>query len=307
MSVGTSDVRAGINGGGATIEVRVGATIRIAFPSPGRALLKMIPAASDSQAIDVEHIVIAGAAHRVELLGEDRVVVIDADAPRDVTVTYGGVTRVRRAPALPRIVPDAHYTHLMHGRWLIPSRYCPSDRLAPTAEALFPDRLDPRLLEHCREWVLGNVTYVPGSSDGMTSADETLLRREGICRDFAHLLIALLRGLGIPSRFVAAYGPGVDPPDFHAVVEAHDGQAWQLLDPTGMTTPAELVVIARGRDAADVPWCQIQGGPADVAPPQVSAFIEPDRLRAARQKPAFADATKCSVSESARPENSTSS
>ena len=50
----------------------------------------------------------------------------------------------------------------MHGQWLIPSRYCPSDRLTPTAEALFPDRMDPSLLEHCREWVLGNPAALPG-------------------------------------------------------------------------------------------------------------------------------------------------
>jgi transglutaminase-like putative cysteine protease len=174
---------------------------------------------------------------------------------------------------VPRLLPDAHLTRLDHGDWLIPSRYCPSDRLAPTAEALFPERDDPLLLERCREWVETNLTYVSGSSDAMTSADETLMSREGICRDFAHLLIALLRGLGVPARFVAVYGPGVDPPDFHAVVEAHDGERWQLFDPTGMTSPAELVVIARGRDAGDVPWCQIQGGQAEVTPPLVSAAV----------------------------------
>ena len=270
MTAGAS----GVNGARSDVDVRTEATIGIAFPSPGRALLKVIPASSDDQDVRLENIVIDGAPYRVELLGEDRVVVIDADAPIDVTVTYNGVTRVRRVLTSPRVIPDAHYTHLMHGQWLIPSRYCPSDRLAPTAEALFPDRMDPSLLEHCREWVLGNVTYVPGSSDAMTSAEVTFLSREGICRDFAHLMISLLRGLGVPARFVAAYGPGVDPADFHAVVEAHDGERWQLLDPTGMATPTELVVIARGRDAGDVPWCQIQGGPAEVFPPRVSASVE---------------------------------
>ncbi len=270
----------GACGGQARIDIRIDATIGIAFSSQGRALLKIIPTSSDEQDVRFEDIVIAGAPYRVELLGEDRVVVIDADVPLDLTVSYSAVFRVRRALAAPRIIPDAHYTHLMHGQWLIPSRYCPSDRLAPTAEALFPDRMDPSLLEHCREWVLGNLTYVPGSSDAMTSAEVTLLSREGICRDFAHLMIALLRALGVPARFVAAYGPGVDPPDFHAVVEAHDGERWQLLDPTGMTSPTELVVIARGRDAGDVPWCQIQSGPAEVFPPQVSAAIaSPDSSR----------------------------
>ena len=274
MTEGSSDGRAQVDGSRCGIDIRIDAAIDIGFSSQGRALLKIIPAASDTQHVRLENIAITGAPYRVELLGEDRVVVIDADTAVDVTITYDGVIRVQRDPASPRVIPDAHYTHLMHGQWLIPSRYCPSDRLAPTAEELFPDRLDPGLLERCRDWVHGNVTYVPGSSDAMTSADETLLAREGICRDFAHLMIAFLRGLGVPARFVAAYGPGVDPPDFHAVVEAHDGERWRLLDPTGMTTPTELVVIARGRDAGDVPWCQIQSGPAVVAPPRVSVSIE---------------------------------
>ena len=204
-------------------------------------------------------------------------IVIDADVPVVLEVRYRALVRVDRVPVAPRVIPDAHYTHVMHGPWLIPSRYCPSDRLVPTAEALFPDRMDPDLLEACRRWVQDALTYVPGASDAMTAADETLLTRRGICRDYAHLMIALLRALGIPARFVAAYGPGVDPPDFHAVVEAHDGDVWRLLDPTGMTTPDTLVVIGRGRDAADVPWCQIQSGPAEVDAPEVRVEARPAR------------------------------
>jgi hypothetical protein len=257
----------------AEVDVQFGATIRIAFAEPGRALHKIAPSMGDGQELVSEDLAVVGAPYRFERVGEDRVVVIDAAEPLDVAIAYAGVGRVRRAPVAAGVVPDAHLTGLEHGDALIPSRYCPSDRLTPTAEALFPHREDPALLERCREWVESSVTYVPGSSDAMTSADETLLSREGICRDFAHLMIALLRGLGVPARFVAVYGPGVDPPDFHAVVEAHDGERWQLLDPTGMTSPAELVVIARGRDAGDVPWCQIQGGQAEVGPPRVSAVV----------------------------------
>jgi transglutaminase-like putative cysteine protease len=132
---------------------------------------------------------------------------------------------------------------------------------------------DANLLENCRLWVSRNVDYVSGSSDAMTAADETFLGRQGICRDFAHLTIALLRGLGVPARFVAAYGVGVDPPDFHAVAEAHDGQGWRLLDATGMTTPSEIIVVARGRDAGDVPWLDVQGGPAEVTPPRVAVAM----------------------------------
>ncbi|MBW3658909.1 MAG: transglutaminase family protein [Actinobacteria bacterium] len=145
-------------------------------------------------------------------------------------------------------------------RWTLPSRYCPSDVIGPSAEALFGDA--PRtgaLLEQVRGWVEANVAYVPGTSDAHTAADETLLRRTGVCRDLAHLTASLLRGLGIPARLVAAYALDLDPPDFHAVVEAHDGMAWRLLDATGLAPVGTLVRIVTGRDAADIAWGTTEG------------------------------------------------
>lgn len=144
--------------------------------------------------------------------------------------------------------------------WTLPSRYCPSDVLAPTAEHLFADV--PRtgaLLEHVRGWVEANVAYVPGTSDVHTAADETMLRRTGVCRDLAHLTAALLRGLGVPARLVGAYALDLEPPDFHAVVEAHDGRAWRLLDATGLAPVGTLVRIVTGRDAADIAWGTTEG------------------------------------------------
>lgn len=145
--------------------------------------------------------------------------------------------------------------------WTLPSRYCPSDVLAPTAEYLFTDDM-PRtgaLLEQVRSWVETNIAYVPGSSDVHTAADETMLRREGVCRDLAHLTATLLRGLGVPARLVSAYALGLDPPDFHAVVEAHDGRAWRLLDATGLAPVGTLARIVTGRDAAEIAWGTTEG------------------------------------------------
>ena len=144
--------------------------------------------------------------------------------------------------------------------WTLPSRYCPSDVLAPTAGHLFTDT--PRtgaLLEQVRGWVEANVAYVPGSSDVHTAADETMLRREGVCRDLAHLTATLLRGLGVPARLVSAYALDLEPPDFHAVVEAHDGQAWRLLDATGLAPIGTLARIVTGRDAAEIAWGTTEG------------------------------------------------
>lgn len=144
--------------------------------------------------------------------------------------------------------------------WTLPSRYCPSDLLAPTAEHLFGHV--PRtgaLLEHVRAWVEANVDYVPGTSDVHTAADETMLQRTGVCRDLAHLTATLLRGLGVPARLVGAYALDLEPPDFHAVVEAHDGRAWRLLDATGLAPVGTLARIVTGRDAADIAWGTTEG------------------------------------------------
>lgn len=145
-------------------------------------------------------------------------------------------------------------------RWTLASRYCPADVLAPTAEHLFGDReRNGALLEEIRAWVGTNIAYVPGTSNVHTAADETMLRRTGVCRDLAHLTATLLRGLGIPARLVSAYALELQPPDFHAVVEAHDGHRWRLLDATGLAPVGTLVRIATGRDAADIAWGTTEG------------------------------------------------
>jgi transglutaminase-like putative cysteine protease len=144
--------------------------------------------------------------------------------------------------------------------WTLPSRYCPSDVLAPTAEHLFDGAARTgALLEQVRSWVETNIAYVPGTSNVYTAADETMLRRTGVCRDLAHLMATLLRGLGIPARVVSAYALDLEPPDFHAVVEAHDGRAWRLLDPTGLAPVGSLARIATGRDAAEIAWGTTDG------------------------------------------------
>jgi transglutaminase-like putative cysteine protease len=145
--------------------------------------------------------------------------------------------------------------------WTLPSRYCPSDVLTPAANAMFGDR--PRtgaLLEEVRSWVASAIAYVPGTSDAHTAADETFLRRTGVCRDLAHLTATLLRALDVPARLVSAYALDLDPQDLHAVVEAHDGTAWRLLDATGLAPTGTLGRIATGRDAAEIAWAT-QDGP----------------------------------------------
>ena len=76
------------------------------------------------------------------------------------------------------------------------------------------------LLEKVSAWVGSRLNYVPGSSDPIDGAVDTLLAGAGVCRDYAHLVVAMLRAVNVPARVVSVYAPGLYPMDFHAVGEA---------------------------------------------------------------------------------------
>lgn len=137
-------------------------------------------------------------------------------------------------------------------RYRRPSRYAESDALVPTAAAEFAGITDPaQLLASVSSWVGTRLAYVSGSSLPTDGAMRTLLARQGVCRDFAHLTVALLRARNVPARLVSVYAPGLDPMDFHAVAEAHIDGAWYVVDATTLAPRRTLVRIATGRDAAD--------------------------------------------------------
>lgn len=132
-----------------------------------------------------------------------------------------------------------------------PSRYAPSDAFAGFAQAEFGHLEDDELLPAVAAWVGTRLTYVPGSSEPTDGAADTLLSGAGVCRDYAHLVIAMFRALGVPARLTAVYAPGCDPMDFHAVVEAYVHGGWYAVDATALAPRSTLVRIATGRDAAD--------------------------------------------------------
>lgn len=145
-------------------------------------------------------------------------------------------------------------------RYVRPSRYCESDRLLPSSYALFGSMQGGELLSAVREWVSGNLSYVSGSSRHTDGATDTLLSRRGVCRDYAHLVISLLRAKDVPARLVSVYAPGLTPMDFHAVVEAWVDGAWHVVDATGLAPRTNLLRIATGRDAADTAFLSTVGG-----------------------------------------------
>lgn len=109
------------------------------------------------------------------------------------------------------------------------------------------------------DWTRGALCYRGGASAGETTALDTFASREGVCRDYAHLLVALARAAEIPARCVAAYAPGVDPPDFHAVAELWLEGAWRLVDATGMAAADEIARVCVGRDATDIAFMTVFG------------------------------------------------
>jgi transglutaminase-like putative cysteine protease len=157
--------------------------------------------------------------------------------------------------------------------YLYPSRYCPSDRLLTLATNRF-GALRPgygRVLA-IQDWVRSQVAFRSGASTVSTSALDTLVDQVGVCRDFAHLMIALCRAVNLPARYVTGtdYGadPALGPPDFHAYVEVYLGDRWWLFDPSHTAVPMGLVRFATGRDAADVAFATLFG-PVGSQPPWV--------------------------------------
>ena len=156
-----------------------------------------------------------------------------------------------------------------------PSRYCPSDRFLAIAAAEFDGISDrAELTGAVTRWVHGRLFYLGGSSGPSDDAVDTLLRGEGVCRDFAHLVLALLRARDVPARLAAVYAPGLSPMDFHAVVEAWVDGAWWVLDATGLAPRPSMLRIATGRDAADTAFLSVHHGHADLLTMGIVAVVD---------------------------------
>lgn len=148
--------------------------------------------------------------------------------------------------------------------FLYPSRYCESDKLQHFAVQLFGHL--PKgyaRVEAIRQWVHARTRFTSGSTTATTSAVDTFHQQLGVCRDFAHLMIALCRALSIPARFSSGldYGadPALGPTDFHAYVEVYLDGMWMMFDPSGTAMPMGFVRIGTGRDAADISFATIFG------------------------------------------------
>lgn len=191
----------------------------------------------------------------------------------DYVDTYGNLCQRLVAPQGPLVIrttvrvetadtidvqPGAPFTpiqDLPHEvlQFLLPSRYCQSDLLAEVATELVGDIESAYdQVEVIRSWIHTHVNYCYDTSDGSTSALDTLKTRTGVCRDFVHLGVALCRSLTIPARMVVGYLYQLEPMDLHAWFEAFVGGRWYIFDPTQPEPKGNRIAIAYGRDAADV-------------------------------------------------------
>lgn len=169
---------------------------------------------------------------RTELLAEVAPgVAVQPDAPR---------TPVAKLPD-----ETLHFT--------LPSRYCPADKLAKLArEVTAKSAPGYAEVQAIRDFVYERLAYVQGASDASTDAVDTLQREAGVCRDFAHVAIALCRAIDIPARMVVGYLHALAPMDLHAWFEAYVGGRWYTFDPIEDQLLGGRVILAYGRDAADV-------------------------------------------------------
>lgn len=193
--------------------------------------------------------------------------------PGNLSVRYDAVVDIAHHIAPPDSLEEVPIAQLPPEvlAYIYPSRYCQSDRLHKLARFEFGNmRPGYRRVEAIRDWVQRRTRFVSGSSNATTSAVDTLIEQVGVCRDFAHLMIAMCRAINIPARFVTGIDYGSDPvfgpTDFHAYVETFVGGRWYLFDSSGMALPMGLLRLGTGRDAADVSFATIFGSVNSRAP-----------------------------------------
>lgn len=138
-------------------------------------------------------------------------------------------------------------------KYLLPSRYCESDRFNNMAREITGNCLPGYdQVAEIERWLRTTIQFQPGSSVLPLSAVEVNQAQVGVCRDLSHLGIALCRSLSIPARMVVGYLHNLEPMELHAWFEAFVSGRWYIFDATQASKQGGYVSIGYGRDAADV-------------------------------------------------------
>ena len=230
---------------------------------------RMTPMTTDRQTTLESRVEVEPVTHRYRYLDYWATVVDAFDVHRphtEMIVKATSVVETSDAPGLPEgpgwhdlasesvLDPFAEY--------LAPTPYAPADpELAAIATGLARGRRPAEAVEAVAEWVADHLTYTPGVTEVSTSAVEAFHAGHGVCQDYVHLTLSLLRAMGIPGRYASGYlhtqadarpGDAVSG-ESHAWIEAWLGD-WWAFDPTnGVPAGERHALVGRGRDYADVP------------------------------------------------------
>ena len=235
----------------------VSASFAYTIQEPSTLLLSYLVHRAQQNIISESIIVSPSAIHEEMIFGSEnnRFHRIKMNDSGMVNINYSAIVEINRE------IPDYTFISGIDDQditpeifpYLLPSRYCQSDQLMRFANHEFGSI--GSIIEKVNavtEWIHGHVEYLSGSTDVNTSAYDTVSQQAGVCRDFAHLGIALCRALTIPARYCTVYAYQMVPQDFHACFEAYIDDQWMLFDATRLAPINGFIKIAMGRDAADV-------------------------------------------------------
>ena len=236
------------------LEVASRIGFRAAWPSP--VVLILSPQSGDGQNVIAEELTIEPSARVREFVDSygnlcHRLVMPRGDTSVAVHAVVDTSDHIDVDMTAPRTPMDQVPDYVLE--FCLPSRYCQSDTLGTFARGVVGDVLPgyPQV-EAIRAWIESSMRYEYGVSTCSTSVLETLQQRAGVCRDFAHLGIAMCRAIDIPARMVVGYLHELEPMDQHAWWEAFIGGRWFTFDATQRFPRGNRVAVAYGRDAADV-------------------------------------------------------
>lgn len=242
---------------------KITAELSYTTTAPCALLLQVMAMQGDGQSVTAETLAIAGDPALQRIKGEhglgeriwlqtDTTFDCRYEATVEVTRPNADLTTLQRDPLIDL---PAEATPFLMG-----SRYCHPEAFFDFTGGALGELHGGAFVVAAADWIRTSFTYDPFASHAGTTAHDSFAARKGVCRDYAHVLIAMCRARAIPARFVSCYGPDVTPQDFHAVAEVYLEGAWHLVDPTGMATPDCITRIGVGRDAADVSFMTSYGG-----------------------------------------------
>ncbi len=244
------------------MRISIQTQLRYAVREPASLLLQIEAAAEDSQVVESSTMRTGTPVSWNVISGEDGIGQRRWGNVEDIfDCTYQAEVRVDR-PEVQLASLKAMPLPMLPGEvtpYVMPSRYCHPEAFFAFVPMQFTELTGGALVMQMAQWISTNFTYDSNASTAATTATDSFHAMAGVCRDYAHVLIAMARSVGIPARMASVYAPGVNPPDFHAVAEVYLQDKWHLVDPTGMAHPTEMVRIGVGRDAAEVSFMTSYG------------------------------------------------